>query len=201
MPRNATNVTLLVLGITATIALAGPPVVKEFTSSFASDEERDSSAESRFYLWEAGAKIIAAHPLVGVGPGASRYYVPQYYRMESGLTIKALHNVIFEVGAETGIFGLISYITFFFAPLIYVVKNRLYFASAGSKYWLPALAVIAGVPGYFLASMFSSGSLIESSYTLPIIGCVLIRILEAGELDEVPSDDSEPSITPEIAIV
>jgi hypothetical protein len=79
IPKTKQSIALILAGVFAVGVLAGPPVVKEFTSSFAEREELDSSAESRFYLWKAGMMIMLDHPWIGVGPNASRYYVPSYY--------------------------------------------------------------------------------------------------------------------------
>jgi O-antigen ligase len=187
IPKTKQSIALILAGVVVAGTLAGPPVVKEFMSSFAGKEQLDTSAESRFYLWKAGTRIMLDHPWIGVGPNASRYYVPRYYEGGNVGDVKALHNLFFEVGCENGIPGLCIFLTFYALPWLYVFQNRHHFLKMGQK-WTPSLciAVLAGIPGYVLASMFSSGSLIESSYVLPIIACGLASSKESSEQSDEP---------------
>lgn len=182
-------------GIGSAAFLAGPSVVKEFTSSFMGRDQLDSSAESRFHLWEAGAALLWDYPILGVGPGCSSSHVPLYYKYEKYEpgTLKALHNLFFEVMCENGIPAGIFYFAFFLLPWISVWIHRKRFLHGNARECSLALAVIAGIPGYFLASMFSSGSLIESGYVLPIIGCALLSIRLKADADEEADILSETS--------
>ncbi|MEQ8848759.1 O-antigen ligase family protein [Botrimarina sp.] len=184
MPKTKRNIRLTATAAVFVAVLAGPPVVKEFSSAFAPTEELDSSAESRFYLWSAGARMIADYPFTGVGPYVSRYYVPIYYEGGLDRKMKALHNLIFEVGAETGIPGLIAYLGYFFIPFWAVYKNRRRYLAAGPTECAATIAVLSGAPAYFVGSMFSAGTLIESCYLLPVVACVLLRLDAEGEIEE-----------------
>ena len=198
IPKTSKTIALILAGMVGVGIIAGPPVVREFMSSFAEEEKLDASAESRFYLWKAGAKIMQDHPLIGVGPNASRYYVPRYYEfvLENGRDVKALHNLFFEVGSENGIPGLCIFLLLYALPWLYVFFNRHYFLERNQK-WTPSLciAVLAGIPGYLMASMFSSGALIESSYILPIIACGLAsskEFLEQNDESQTSEEFDEP---------
>jgi O-antigen ligase len=68
MPKNPRNWGMTVMILIVGGVLAGPPVVKEFMSSFQKGEDLDSSAGSRFELWKAGARIMMDYPVTGVGP-------------------------------------------------------------------------------------------------------------------------------------
>jgi O-antigen ligase len=191
IPKTKQSIALILAGVVVVGVLAGPPVLKEFMSSFAEEEELDSSAESRFYLWKAGIRIMLDHPVIGVGPNASRFYVPRYYEGGKVEDEKALHNIFFEVGCENGIPGLCIFFTLYALPWLYVFLNRHHFLKLSQK-WTPSLciAVLAGIPGYLLASMFSSGSLIESSYVLPIIACGLASSKEfLDQIDESQTNE------------
>ena len=95
MPKNLPN--LWSVGCCTILAgvLAGPPVVNEFMSSFASQELRDESADSRFRTWKAGLDIALDNPVLGVGPWAGQYLVPKYAGY--GGDKKGLHNLFFEI--------------------------------------------------------------------------------------------------------
>jgi|688.fasta_scaffold241532_2 O-antigen ligase len=196
IPKTKQSIALILAGVVVAGVLAGPPVVKEFMSSFAEGEELDSSAESRFYLWKAGMRIMLDHPWIGVGPNASRFYVPSYYEGGLDTSAKALHNLFFEVGCENGIPAVCIFFTFYGLPWLYVFQNRHHFLKTNQK-WTPSLciAVLAGTPGYLMASMFSSGALIESSYILPIIACGLAsskEFLEQNDESQTSEEFDEP---------
>ncbi len=172
-PRTRQNIRDLAITITCVFLLAGPTVVNEFASSFESKENRDSSAESRLYLWDAGLRITLDYPMIGTGPNASRHLVPSYYEGGLSTTNKALHNLFFDISCGTGLVGFFFYITFWFTPIIYLLRANI----ANTTIPMPLhSAVIAGLIGYFVASIFSSGVLIESSYILVVTGYALINV-------------------------
>jgi len=185
-PKSPVTNTILIAGGTLVVLLAGPPVLREFASSFGAEEKLDVSAESRFHLWKAGASIIWDYPWLGVGPGCSSAFVPLYYDFDAmkAQNEKALHNLFFEIMCENGVIAGSIYFSFFLLPWGMVWINRRRFFGENPKQCALALGVIAGIPGYLLASMFSSGSLIESSYVLPIIGCALLSIRPISTDDE-----------------
>ncbi len=176
VPKSMSTIWVLVAGFIVGSALAGPPVVKEFASVFKKQGERDASAESRFHLWKAGAEIVADYPLLGVGPDASRFYVLNYFEFnpEPWRTDKALHNLFFEVSCDNGLPAAAIYFSYFLFSWYSIWRSRKALLRGDPISCALALSVLAGVPGYFLASMFSSGSLIETSYILPILGCALL---------------------------
>lgn len=186
MPKNKTSWSIVLAGFLAGAVLAGPSVVQEFTSSFAQSGSLDSSAESRYRLWKAGAGIMKDHPWLGVGPWAGEVLVPQYY--EGGLPgvgRKALHNLFFEVGTGSGIPALILYLLAFAIPWWGHFQqwqiNRFEMPE-----WMQMvnLAVLCGIPGYWLSSMFSSGALIEAPYFLIVIGVASLSVFSRFLDDE-----------------
>ncbi len=169
MPKTLITMRWVLAGVIVICGLAGPSVVNEFTSAFVAEEERDSSASSRFAVWKAGAIITAEHPLLGVGPYAGQMLVPMYAdeHMADGYDRKGLHNLIFEISTGCGIPAAILYMLFFLIP--WWIAWRIY---RHRKTTLPpetaacCLALACGIPGYLAASMFSSGALLESPYIL-----------------------------------
>jgi O-antigen ligase len=174
MPRTTINLWGVTLCLLAGAALAGPPVVKEFMSSFKKEgEQRDSSAESRFVLWKAGYQITMDNPLLGVGPWGGQFLVPRYMaggrgRDGVGGGAKGLHNLYFEIGAGCGIPAAICYFSYF--AIAGWACFRLLWRQKREPIpdWLGCLclAVFPGLIGYFISSMFSAGALLESSYAL-----------------------------------
>lgn len=189
MPKNTFTVGSLVIALVAGAGLAGPPVVREFTSSFKDEGERDSSADSRFKLWRAGARITMDHPLLGVGPYAGQRLVPRYAPEFAGER-KGLHNLIFEISTGCGIPATLLYVAYFVIPML------LGFRFLWRRYtdipdWAAAtfLTAAAGLAGYWLSSMFSSGALMESSYVIAALGLSASVVLQRAWQEEYDDDD------------
>ncbi len=173
MPRTKSNLRAVALGAVATFILAGPSVVEEFQSSFAKTENRDSSAQSRFFLWKAGYRITMDHPLTGVGPDAARRLVPQarYYGTALTTSNKALHNLYFEVSTGTGIPGFVFFMFFILTPVWFAWRN---YTPEDKEFSTSTLAVMSGSVGYLIASNFSSGITLESVYILTTAGYAIM---------------------------
>lgn len=81
--------------------------------------------EPRFNMWQTGLNMIAAHPLLGVGPdrvkdlvshyGGNPNYQPIYFMH--------LHNNYLQLAAERGIPGLLAWIWFLTAIVWMIVRN------------------------------------------------------------------------------
>jgi len=192
MPKSKVTVLLAIVGVCLTLMLAGPSVVNEFGSVFQQTEELDSSASSRYKLWSAGMGIMSDYPLLGVGPWVGEKYVPQYYEGYSEVRDhKALHNLFFEVGTGCGIPAVIAYVAFFWLP--WLAHLKLWYEKRPKMdigLRTANLAVLCGVPGYWVSSMFSSGALIESPYTLMVIACVSLTVF-LGDRDLVDDQESD----------
>jgi O-antigen ligase len=190
MPKTRVSIQMTLIATVLGVLLAGPSVVKEFMSSFEAAESIDSSADSRYKLWKAGAAIMRDNPLLGVGPWAGQFVVPRYYEGNlDGMGQKALHNLFFEIGTGSGIPAVIAYLLYFFIPWFGHLKLwRQGIPRPGS--WEQAVNVgyLCGVPGYWAASMFSSGALIEPPYLMVTLGCVGLQLAIDSRDQE---DDSE----------
>lgn len=193
MPKNPRTIAAVVaVGIVGAV-LAGPPVIREFTTIFSKGEELDSSASSRFQVWKAGAGIMMDNPITGVGPWAGEAYTPQYIPgYAERRNYKALHNLFFEVGTGMGIPGIASYMAFFAIPWFMHFRlwrqRRHRFSRVLS---VANMAALAGIPGYWLASMFSSGALVESSYVMVVAACAALAIAHAQRDEEVAQEALE----------
>jgi hypothetical protein len=196
MPRSKNAVLSALVLLVAGGLLAGPSVVDEFNSSFGYREELDESAQSRYLLWESGWQITMDYPLLGVGPNCGRFLVSEYW--DSGqLSVVtkdlALHNLFFEVSTGCGLPAAILYVSHFLVVFLVLLKlhwRRHSFPANEHPLGTPMLAATAGLPGYWLGSMFSSGALIESSYCCLAIGvatlCVHTRLFPVTKQQRQP---------------
>jgi len=195
MPKTTWNWSAVATALILGSVLAGPSVVKEFSSSFKPEGERDSSAESRFDLWKAGWAITKDYPLLGVGPWAGQKLVPRYLGLATDA--KGLHNVIFEVSTGCGVPALLFYLTFFAVGWWIAVRGLRRRKQQPLPEWAETayLAAGSGLVGYFVSSMFSSGAALETSYLLVSIGLAASLVLEqqGQELSAMPLDEHEDS--------
>jgi O-antigen ligase len=183
MKKSRLNVVLCVCGVLVGIVLAGPPVVQEFTSIFADKENQDSSAESRFYLWDAGFRLTMDYPFLGVGPWAAEKIVPVYYEGDLfGMQTKALHNLFFEMSTGAGLPAAGFYVAFFLIPLLRHWRIHRSIVELPHEFLAINLAVLCGIPAFWLASMFSSGILIESPYVLAALGISTSAVIRKSSL-------------------
>jgi O-antigen ligase len=185
MPKSKGNIAVAILAIGAGVILAGPSVIEEFNSSFKEQTELDASADSRFKLWSAGTAIIADHPIFGVGPWMGQFYVPRYYEGDLNSGVKALHNLFFEVGTGMGLLGLVPFLAFYWFPWLAHLRMRRTYQNSDRHVAIKAssFACLCGIPAYWLASMFSSAALIESSYLLVMLGCCAMNIASKEQMD------------------
>jgi O-antigen ligase len=98
--------------------LVSPSIVRERVRS-AVNLRSDSSNQSRVLMLRTGARMIAAHPLVGVGANAAQYYFAAY--RPAGPLPNAwyghLHNNYVQIAAERGLPGLALFLCFLLLPL------------------------------------------------------------------------------------
>jgi O-antigen ligase len=104
--------------------LAPPPVTNRFMSMF---DVRDPTRVDRFVMLRAGGRMIADHPLAGVGPArvASQYrnYVDA---TQSPQVNPHLHNVPVQIAAERGLPALAMWI-WMIGTLVFDMVRRLKF--------------------------------------------------------------------------
>jgi O-antigen ligase len=91
--------------------LAAPTVVTQrFASLF---DPTDATRRDRVAMLREGAHMVAAHPLVGVGPNMVKVVYEQYRDPEAVEKINPhLHNVPVQIAAERGIPALIAWLVF-----------------------------------------------------------------------------------------
>lgn len=63
-------------------------------------EDVDPSALGRLQAWEAGTKMVKAHPVLGVGP---LNFLPQFQNYFPGYHARVAHNAFVALAAESGI--------------------------------------------------------------------------------------------------
>jgi putative inorganic carbon (HCO3(-)) transporter len=165
------------------VRLAGKEARERLATSWASEEERDASAQSRLDLWSATWKVMWENPVLGIGPG--------HWQLESHehgfVRNKAVHNTWLEVGVEMGVPSLVSLMLFYgiCAVRLWWVAWR---PDAPFDFVTLARPTIASIFAFCAAGIFLSAQGLEAPYYVTLIGaCVLKLDSQRG---------SDPSLRP-----
>jgi len=128
--------------------IAAPTVVTQrFASLF---DPKDATRLDRVAMLREGAHMVAAHPLVGVGPNMVQVLYEQY--RDPGAVQKVnphLHNVPVQIAAERGIPALIAWLAF----LVIVTRDLWRRFRAGDNRVVSA-AALAALGGMLAAGLF-----------------------------------------------
>jgi probable O-glycosylation ligase (exosortase A-associated) len=74
------------------------------------DYDQETSAQMRIDAWTGGMRMIADHPLTGVGLGTFANALPDYHDTAP----RVAHNTFMQFAAESGVFAGIAYIAILF---------------------------------------------------------------------------------------
>ena len=139
-----------VLGISAAFVVAAvvavDPVRDRVLSIFAGRE--DSSNNFRLNVWAAVREMIAARPVLGIGPGneAFNQIYPRFQR--TGFTALSAYSVFLEILVETGVIGLMVFLWLLAVTLSLGWRRLQEMRQAGDRdgFWLlGALASMMGM--------------------------------------------------------
>ncbi|MCW8905840.1 MAG: O-antigen ligase family protein [Sedimenticola sp.] len=89
----------------------------------------DYALSTRLPIWEAAIKMLERHPLNGIGARSFRDAYFDYVDSddkyhEIGITPTHTHQILLEVGAETGLIGLAFLLAFYFVIFRNLFRNR-----------------------------------------------------------------------------
>jgi probable O-glycosylation ligase (exosortase A-associated) len=173
MPKGRKELSAFAFAVVLVLYFTGPQVWARFQSSFASQEERDSSAESRLELWSACCDTMLKHPLLGVGPDHMPLQMDRY-----GFRVgKEAHTLWLQIGAELGIPGMLLLISYYGVCIV-----RLWPIARGKvpvpDPWLTYLsqAVIASLCGFAVSAQFVSLEFLETPYYVALIGVTILKL-------------------------
>lgn len=144
----------------------------------------------RLELWTVALRMIAAHPLNGVGTGqfpiSSVHYLLRPGLFETGAFIlstpKVTHNTYLNVVAELGIVGgalFVAILIFCLGCMLLAVKRVREAGDERMEILLRGLVV--GIGGYLVALMFISENTAKLLWILLALGPVLLAISSSRE--------------------
>jgi O-antigen ligase len=112
----------------------------------------------RLNIWKKSIPIVKEHPVLGVGAGnwkieVSKYNVALYYNDRGWVVPRRTHNDYINVVTETGLLGLLVFLSMFGVLLFYLIKNIKRAENRNDK--LFAIILFFALIGYMTFSFFS----------------------------------------------
>jgi putative inorganic carbon (hco3(-)) transporter len=172
MPKRPKYIGALLIVALVAVRLTGPQLAARYMSTFAQEDQRDYSSESRVDLWKDCLKVIQAYPLLGVGPANWRVIASSYGWSEG----KSAHSVWMETAAEIGIPGVLMLMLFFglaAARLWPIARGKL---KEEDEYKSAiAIGVVLSIVGFAVAGQFVSAPGLEPPYWVAMLGVALLK--------------------------
>jgi putative inorganic carbon (HCO3(-)) transporter len=122
-----------------------------------------SNVDTRELRWQAAARMLTAHPVLGVGPGGFReHYAAESHNAEADEQTPVAHNMYLEVAAELGLPGFALFAGV--AGIAAVASERaVRLAGPGAPARVEAVAIQASLLAVLVTSTFLS-----EQYYLPL---------------------------------
>ncbi len=142
---------------------------------------QDSNSLVRLGLWDRSLRLMAEHPLLGVGPG-NVHIRPDELRWGGSrpdMDWTEVHHIFFQMGVERGVLGLAAYVA------LLIALGRMFWRASGAG-WSSGLWV--GFTGLVLAGLTESWS-----HDSEVVMCLLFLAGCASALSRAPSRGDRPS--------
>jgi O-antigen ligase len=136
------KILLAFICIVLLILLIMPDIRERFLFTF-----QKGGDATRFMLWRGAWSMIQERPFLGKGLGTFMTYMPAYTHQE---TIQYAHNSFLQIWAETGIFSLLSFLTF----LLLILGKAIRALKVKKDSIL--LGAFCGISGFLAHSFFDS---------------------------------------------
>jgi probable O-glycosylation ligase (exosortase A-associated) len=174
VPKQPKHYVIFALGVILLLQMAGSEVRERFMTSFAAEEQRDFSAQSRLTLWEQCWQVMLENPLFGAGPGHWMVMSTSRFGWQVG---KMAHNLWMEIGAEMGFPGL-AFLGLFYGLCIFRLWPYTRDKIPVPDPWCTYLArmVIVALVGFCVSSTFVSLWGLETPYYLVMVGVGVLKL-------------------------
>jgi O-antigen ligase len=154
-------------------------------STITSENDYNHTSETgRLQIWKRGVDYMLANPLLGVGPdnfpAAEGTLSPLADRQQYGIGVRwnAPHDCFVQIGAETGVPGLLLFVAIFasaFTGLRRAGRAERHHATATGKAPLTP-AITASLVGFVVGGVFLSLAYSEMLYTLIALAVGLRKV-------------------------
>lgn len=194
LPNKALTLAAAVLAVALVAAASGPEIRARFSSTFASEEDRDDSAQSRLDLWAAAWDTMKSNPM-GVGPECFPLLM-ENYGFPKG---KYVHSVYFQTGADYGFIGLFGFVGYYVGTLwltLRLINDKVARRLRWPMYY--GIMVSIGMTGYLVSATFLSIERVEVGFIAGLVGvCTLAYVEERRKIVAAV----RPEMIPELAQV
>lgn len=189
LPKKPAMLAVWFCGVLLCIRLAGPAVVERFSSTFASQEERDESAQSRIDIWMDCWDVMKKYPLTGAGPDHWPILAPNY-GWPAG---KEAHSLWFNAGAELGFPGVLLLLSFY--ALAMRTSWRLATATDLPDPWLrdAGRMCVTGLTAFLVSASFVALDALEVPYYIAVLGAGAMAIASRGDALK-PVEQAPPAL-------
>jgi O-antigen ligase len=148
--------------------------------------------EARFIAWEAGWKMIMAHPMLGVGLRNFKAVMPDYQPKNVKVDSIA-HNTYVEVTAELGVPGLIIFLGMWGVAFRMLGQVRRKTQTGRLRGLFPiALGLQAGMVAYLVNAFFLSTSWYKMVWFLLFLALCLNQLEEAARAPKIEEEEASP---------
>jgi probable O-glycosylation ligase (exosortase A-associated) len=165
--------------------LQGGSVMKERSNTITS-YEGEASAESRLTVWSAGLKMVADHPITGVGVGSFMTALPFY----SDLPPIIAHNTLVQFSAESGLGAGICYLMIVYRMIVMAKQTGRWCDDHQNEYGVPIIACINNANivsfcGLLVCSVFLALNYYEIYFYLLIVSNTLTQLCHESDLADL----------------
>lgn len=114
------NIVLAGTGVATLLIISTPSILKRILSIFLL--RGDSSTSFRMNVYNSSIEMFLDNPLLGIGLGNTTFREFYGYYMMSGFDALSAYSIYLETAVETGILGLLAFLSFLFLLLKPAVK-------------------------------------------------------------------------------
>lgn len=182
VPKTRQTWMMIMAAVLVGSILAGPSVIDEFSTTFADEETRDVSAQSRVDLWNDCFHAMLTNPFFGVGQEHWGIVAHEVYGWPPR---KEAHSLWFQTAAELGVPG----VTFLFLFYFLTVFGTWQAARMSYLPWMPTLArmMLVSLVGFAVSGAFVTVEGFELPYYVALIGACGVK-LASNQMYELSHD-------------
>jgi hypothetical protein len=193
---------IAVVGALGTFLLLGDPeILQRFGTTFTSDGQRDSSAQSRLYFWSMASRMIVDYPL---GSGGNSFSEGRGWRYTGkggeARDTRAIHNGFITETADWGIQGIAIMLCFLAAVGATIYRGRQMTRRAGQSEGVLVYACFgAAIAAWMMSSVFGDYLNDEWGFWAAALPYAYMRVYTLAVVTEtVPAADAAAAaaITP-----
>lgn len=163
------------------------------------EQQPDYVTRGRVTEMLAALYVFLDYPVLGVGPGQySRYYSIDYHlnpdiALRYIPTTRRAHTLYFELGAETGVLGLGTFLAIVLLMLYRLWRARVRWIYSRPEYANVATALFLSILGYLGTAIFLHLSFQRYYWLLIALAGAAIQILD----NEIPEHAEQNEVPPE----